>query len=162
MITAAVLTISDKGSQGQREDTSGNLVEKMLRDAGIDVLSRRVVPDETPAIIDSLREFVRQHDLVVTTGGTGVTPRDVTPEATLEVIDRELPGFAEAMRMAGFKKTPRAIISRAVAGVAASSLIVNLPGSPNGVGDSLSAILPAVTHTVEMIKGQGGQCAPPQ
>jgi len=161
MITAAVLTISDKASHGQRDDRSGDLVEKMLRDAGIDVLSRRVVPDEKPLIADSLREFSRRHDLVITTGGTGVTPRDVTPEATKEVIQRELPGFAEVMRMEGFKKTPRAIISRALAGVCNSSLIINLPGSPAGASDSLAAVLPVIPHTVEMIKGQGGDCAPP-
>lgn len=160
MITAAVLTISDKGSRGQRDDISGDLVEGMLNDAGINVLSRRVVPDETPLIAGSLREFARQHDLVVTTGGTGVTLRDVTPEATREVIEREIPGFAEAMRMGGFKKTPRALISRGIAGICSSSLIINLPGSPKGVSDSLAIVLPAIPHTIEMIKGQGGECAP--
>ena len=159
MITAAVLTISDKGSRGQRNDTSGDLVEGMLNDAGINVLSRRVVPDETPLIAGSLREFARQHDLVVTTGGTGITLRDVTPEATREVIEREIPGFAEAMRMGGFKKTPRALISRGIAGICSSSLIINLPGSPKGVSDSLAIVLPAIPHTIEMIKGQGGECA---
>lgn len=159
MIAAAVLTISDKGSRGQRDDTSGDLVESMLNDAGIDVLSRRVVPDEKPLIADALREFARQHDLVVTTGGTGVTLRDVTPEATREVIERELPGFAEAMRMQGFKTTPRALISRGIAGIRASSLIINLPGSPKAVSDSLAVVLPAIPHTIEMIKGQGGECA---
>jgi len=160
MITAAVLTISDKGSRGQRDDTSGDLVEGMLNDAGINVLSRRLVPDETPLIAGSLRELARQHDLVVTTGGTGVTLRDVTPEATREVIEREIPGFAEAMRMEGFKKTPHALISRAIAGICSSSLIINLPGSPKGVSDSLAVVLPAIPHTIEMIKGQGGECAP--
>ncbi len=159
-MTARVLTLSDKGSRGQRHDTSGDLVEGMLNDAGIDVLSRRVVPDEKPLIADSLREFARQHDLVVTTGGTGVTPRDVTPEATREVIEREIPGFAEAMRMEGFKTTTRALISRASAGICSSSLIINLPGSPKAVSDSLAVVLPAIPHTIEMIKGQGGECAP--
>ena len=160
MITAAVLTISDKGSRGQRVDTSGDLVEGMLNNAGINVLSRRVVPDETPLIAASLREFARQHDLVVTTGGTGVTLRDVTPEATREVIEREIPGFAEAMRIGGFKKTPHALISRGIAGICSSSLIINLPGSPKAVSDSLTIVLPAIPHTIEMIKGQGGECAP--
>ena len=159
MITAAVLTISDKGSRGERPDASGDLVAKMLHDSSISVLTRRIVPDEAPLIASALRDLARSHDLVVTTGGTGVAPRDVTPEATREVLDRELPGFSEAMRIEGLKKTPRSIISRGVCGVLGSSLIINLPGSPAGASDSLSVVLPAVPHTIEMLKGQGGECA---
>lgn len=162
MITAAVLTISDKGSRGERHDASGDLVSKMLEDSSISVLTRRIVPDEKPLIASALRDLARSHDLVVTTGGTGVAARDVTPEATREVLDRELPGFSEAMRMEGLKKTPRSIISRGVSGVLGSSLIINLPGSPKGASESLGIVLRAVPHAIEILKGQGGECAQPQ
>jgi molybdopterin adenylyltransferase len=131
----------------------------MLEKAGISVSSRRIVPDEKDLIAGALRKLAPGHDLIVTTGGTGVAPRDVTPEATRDVIDRELPGFSEAMRAEGLKKTPRAIISRAVAGISGSCLIINLPGSPKGVSDSLAAVLRAIPHTIEMIKGKGAECA---
>ncbi len=131
----------------------------MLQKAEIRVPSHRTVPDEKILIADALRDLARDHDLIVTTGGTGVAPRDVTPEATRDVIDRELPGFSEAMRAEGLKKTPRAMISRGLAGISDSCLIINLPGSPKAVADSLAAVLPAIPHTIEMLQGKGAECA---
>jgi len=161
LIKAGVLTLSDKGSRGEREDLSGPEVIRMLREIGIETVHIEVVPDETEIIARKLIEFVddRRLDLVVTTGGTGVSPRDVTPEATLQVIDREIPGMAEAMRRESMLKTPHAMISRAVAGIRKTTLIVNLPGSPKGVRENLAVILPALTHAIEKIKGDQSDCA---
>ena len=160
-IRVGIITVSDKGAKGEREDKSGPLIEEMMRERGFEVIFREIVPDEKEEIKALLLEGVKRGaDLVVTTGGTGVSPRDITPEATREVIDRELPGFSEAMRMEGFKRTPHAIISRGVCGVRGRTLIVNLPGSPKGVREGLEVILPAIPHTVEKIRGEGGDCAP--
>ncbi|OPY04638.1 MAG: Molybdopterin adenylyltransferase [Syntrophaceae bacterium PtaB.Bin038] len=160
MIRAGVLTLSDKGSRGEREDLSGPEVIRMLRAAGIETVHSEVVPDEAQIISSKLVEFadVRGLDLVVTTGGTGVSPRDVTPDATLSIIDREIPGMAEAMRRESMLKTPHAMISRAVAGIRGQTLIVNLPGSPKGVRENLAVILPALTHAIEKIKGDPSDC----
>jgi molybdopterin adenylyltransferase len=161
LITAGVITLSDKGSRGERVDLSGPEVTRMLKEIGIETTCYEVVPDEADVIERKLIEFVdeRRLDLVVTTGGTGVSPRDVTPEATLKVIDREIPGMAEAMRRESMLKTPHAMISRAVAGIRKTTLIINLPGSPKGVRENLAVILPALKHAIEKIKGDQSDCA---
>ena len=161
MITAGVITLSDKGSRGERVDLSGPEVTRMLKEIGIETTCYEVVPDEADVIEKKLIEFVddRRLDLVITTGGTGVSPRDVTPEATLKVIDREIPGMAEAMRRESMLKTPHAMISRALAGIRKTTLIINLPGSPKGVRENLAVILPALKHAIEKIKGDPSDCA---
>ena len=141
-IRAAVLTVSDGVTQGTREDASGDAAEALLRAGGFDVSERRVVADEQAEIESALRELVSSNGLVVTTGGTGFGPRDVTPEATRAVIEREAPGLAELMRATGLSQTPMAALSRGVAGAVGSALVVNLPGSPKGVRESLTAVLP--------------------
>jgi len=160
VITGGVITLSDKGSRGEREDISGREVIRMLTDLDIRVADYEIVPDEKEVIKGKLIEYAdtRRLDLVVTTGGTGVSPRDLTPDATLEVIERELPGMAEAMRRESLKKTPHAMISRAVAGIRGQTLIINLPGSPKGVQENLAVILPALKHAIEKIKGDESDC----
>jgi molybdopterin adenylyltransferase len=158
MITVAVLTLSDKGAKGEREDLSGPLVQDML--TGIaEVRHSEILPDEKELIKERLIKYSKEVDLILTTGGTGLSPRDVTPDATLEVIDRQAPGIAEAMRAEGLKKTSRAMLSRAVAGVRGSSLIINLPGSPKAVKENLSVILKVLPHAIEKIKGDPSECA---
>ncbi len=159
MIRAAVLTLSDKGSRGEREDTGGPLVRELLGRIGAEVLHYEVLPDEKELIKAKLIDYSKTVDLIVTTGGTGLSPRDVAPDATLEVIDREIPGIAEAMRMAGMKKTNRAMLSRAVAGVRGTALIINLPGSPKAVQEGLGAVMDVLPHAVEKIKGSTADCA---
>ena len=151
----AVLTISDAGSQGQRADTSGDAIVEMMSGAGFSQVQRAIVPDEGDQIMERLREWCDAGvaDIVVTTGGTGLGPRDVTPEATRVVIDIEAPGIAEAMRMETLKNTPFAMLSRGVAGVRSGCLIVNLPGSPTGVRETLEVALRAIPHALEMIRG---------
>lgn len=156
----AILTASDKGARGEREDRSSDVIRSLLSYLGA-VSEYAIVPDEKDEIAQSLRTFADESgvDLIVTTGGTGLGPRDMTPEATLEVVDREVPGLAEAMRTEGLRHTPRAALSRAVAGIRSRTLIVNLPGSPKGVSESLSAVLPALPHALEILRGIGGECA---
>jgi molybdenum cofactor synthesis domain-containing protein len=159
MIKVAVLTLSDKGSKGEREDTSGPAIEKLVRKIDADVVSYDILPDEMSLIKKKLISLCKKADLIITSGGTGVSPRDVTPDATREVIKYEIPGIAEAMRLAGLKKTPYAMISRAVAGVRRKTLIINLPGSPKAVKENLSVILPILPHAIEKIKGSTEECA---
>jgi molybdopterin adenylyltransferase len=153
---AAVVTVSDGVAGGTREDASGGTAEDLLRSAGFDVATRTVVPDEGAQIETVLRSLAVDHSLVVTTGGTGFGPRDVTPEATRAVIDREAPGLAEVMRRAGLATTPMAALSRAVVGSVGATLVVNLPGSPAGVRESLQAILEVIRHAVELLGGAVG------
>lgn len=161
MITVGILTLSDKGARGEREDLSGVEIKRLVADIPAEVKAYEVIPDEKFLIKDKLIEYADDLglDVIITTGGTGVSPRDVTPDATLEVIDKEIPGMAEVMRFESLKKTPRAMISRAVVGLRGRTLIINLPGSPKGVRENLSAILPAISHAVEKIKGDPSECA---
>src|SRR5512135_1577525 len=161
MIKAAVLTMSDKGSRGEREDLSGPAVVEMLKTLPAEVVVYEVIPDDKAAIKLQLVDLcdIKRVDMVVTTGGTGVTPRDVTPEATREVIERELPGMSEAMRAESLKKTPNAMISRAVAGIRGQTLIINLPGSPKAVRENLAVVIDALPHAIDKIKGDQGDCA---
>ena len=161
MISAVVVTVSDKGFAGERIDTSGKEVERLLADAGFAVSEIIIVPDEESVIAKTLLMLVdeKKIDLIVTTGGTGVSPRDVTPDATLVVIEKELPGMAEAMRFSSLQKTPFAMISRAVVGIRKKSLIINLPGSPKGARENLLVVIPALNHAIEKIKGDPTDCA---
>ncbi len=159
MITVAVLTLSDKGSKGEREDASGPMIREMLKGIDAEVKYYDILPDEKELIKGKLIEYGKLVDLILTTGGTGLGPRDVTPEATIEVIERQIPGIAEAMRIEGLKKTRRAMLSRAVAGVRGKTLIINLPGSPKAVKENLEIILGVLPHAIEKIKGDTSECA---
>jgi molybdenum cofactor synthesis domain-containing protein len=162
LIHAAVLTISDKGSRGEREDTSGDALEEALRELEVAAVERAIVPDEADQIAAELRRWADETpvNLVLTTGGTGMTTRDVTPEATLSVLDRQAPGFAEAMRAGSLAKTPHAMLSRAVSGVRGRTLIINMPGSPRACREQFAMIAAALPHGVEKLLDLGGDCAP--
>ena len=162
MIRAAVLTVSDRSFRGVRPDASGPAVAEMLRSLPAEVVQQVVVPDEVPFIRRALLLFSDEQgfDLVVTTGGTGVDPRDVTPEATRAVLDREIPGMAEAMRADSQSRVPTAMLSRAMVGIRGKTLIVNLPGSPGGARENLAVLLPVLAHAIGKIRGDGGDCAP--
>ena len=160
MMRVGVITTSDKGYRGERDDASGDVIRELVGGLGAELAFSTVVPDEQEEIKKALIQGADEMglDLIMTTGGTGVSPRDVTPDATREVIEREIPGFAEAMRMAGLQKTPHAMISRAVCGVRGQTLIVNLPGSPKAVREGLEVILPAISHTIAKIQGDPEEC----
>lgn len=150
-----VLTVSDSSSRGEREDLSGQVIVDMVADLG-EVTERRVVPDDEATIAATLREWVDAGlDFIATTGGTGISPRDVTPEATLAIIEREIPGLGEAMRAMSLEKTPMAMLSRAVCGTCGRTLIVNLPGSPKAVRECLEVVLPVVAHAQHIMAGGG-------
>lgn len=156
---ALILTISDTASVGKREDLSGPEARRILQEAGFDVASVEILPDERDQIAERLRRASAENfQLVVTSGGTGLSPRDTTPEATLAVIDREVPGIAELMRLESLKVTPRAALSRAVSGIRQSTLIINLPGSVKGVRECLAAVRPILPHAVEVLRQSSLGC----
>ena len=159
--TAAVVTVSDRSYRGERPDGSGPVVREMLEQAGYRVVRMEIVPDEQSEIEALLRDLADQGDvaLAVTTGGTGFAPRDVTPESTAAVCQRMTPGIPEAMRLASLRITPRAMLSRSAAGIRGRTLIVNLPGSPKAAKENLEAVLPALSHGLEMLRGAPGDCA---
>lgn len=154
--SAAILTVSDAGAAGEREDTSGAAIRELLESAGLAIAKYEIIPDSQTTVEKKLREWADggEVQLVVTTGGTGLGPRDVTPDATLDVIEYEVMGIAEAMRAEGLKHTPMSMISRAVAGVRNGVLIINLPGSPKGVRENLAVVLPVLNHAIELLAGE--------
>ena len=160
MLTVGVLTISDRGWRGEREDRSGEAIKQVLAALDTHLARYDIVPDEKDIISQKLVQWADNEgiDLIITTGGTGLSPRDVTPEATSAVVERVVPGFAEAMRAESLKKTPMAVLSRGVAGIRGSSLIINLPGSPKAVRECLDVILPALPHAIEVLKGEAVEC----
>ena len=160
---AGVLTLSDKGSRGEREDTSGPLLQEMLQGAGFTVAAYEVIPDQEELIVTTLEQWsdALHLDLIVTTGGTGVAPTDRTPEATRRVIATEVPGLAEAMRQASLKKTVQAVWSRGIAGIRGTCLIVNLPGSRKAARENLEAVLPALAHGIDKLQGGQADCGQP-
>jgi molybdopterin adenylyltransferase len=150
---AAVLTVSDGVSRGERKDASGDLLAELLAADGYDV-ERRVVPDERPAISTALTELADEAQVVLTTGGTGLAPRDVTPEATLDVLDRQAPGISEALRADSVARTPHGLLSRGAAGTLGTALVINLPGSPGGCRDGYEVLRPALRHAVRLLTEQ--------
>ncbi|MBA7535260.1 Molybdopterin adenylyltransferase [subsurface metagenome] len=160
MIKVGILTISDKGSMGDREDLSGKVIEEIIKKINGEVKYYQIIPDEKDIIQEELIKAVdKLHlDLILTTGGTGLAKRDVTPEATLAIIEKEVPGISEIIRSESFKKANRAILSRGMAGIRKESLIINLPGSPKGVRESLEIILEALPHGIEILIGQATEC----
>lgn len=160
---AYIITASDSGYAGEREDLSGPAAKKLLEQSGYAIAGYSLFPDERAALADKMREICDGElaDLLVTTGGTGFSMRDCTPEATFDVVDRLTPGISEAMRYASLRITPRAMLSRAAAGIRNKTLIVNLPGSPKAVEECLTFILPSLAHGLEILKGTAGNCARP-
>lgn len=161
MIKVGVLTVSDKGSRGERLDDSGKKIIEIIEQIEGETVVYKIVPDDRDIISSTLIEMSDEYnaDLILTTGGTGFSPRDITPEATLAVIDKLVPGIPEAMRQKSMEITPRAMLSRATAGIRNKTLIVNLPGSPKAVSESLEVILPVLPHAVQILKGETGECA---
>jgi molybdopterin adenylyltransferase len=159
LIAVGIITVSDKSSRGEREDEGGKTIRQIVEGSGSTVGAYVVVPDERDQIAAQIRQMAdeRRLDVVLTTGGTGLSPRDVTPEATRSAIDYEVPGLAEAMRAESFKQTPAGILSRAVSGVRGRTLVVNLPGNPKGVRECLDVILPAIPHAVSVMRGEVGE-----
>lgn len=162
--TVGIITVSDKGSKGERIDESGPTIESILKPLGGIVKKYIIVPDEKEEIKLAIKEMTDELniDLILTSGGTGFSPRDITPEATLEVIEKIVPGIPEAMRAESLKITPKAMLSRAAAGIRKNSLIVNLPGSPKGVRECLNILIPALKHGIEILRGEASECAKKQ
>ncbi|HNR11864.1 MAG TPA: MogA/MoaB family molybdenum cofactor biosynthesis protein [Thermodesulfobacteriota bacterium] len=157
--TVGIITISDKGSRGEREDLSGEEIKKLVSPLSASVVAYTIIPDEIPVIRETLIRFSDDNlDLIITTGGTGLSPRDVTPEATASVIEKEIRGMAEAMRLASMQKTPFGMLSRGIVGTRKNSLIVNLPGSPKAVRENLEVLLPVIPHTIEKLQGDPTEC----
>ena len=156
----AVITVSDKGYRGEREDRSGKYIVDFFKEKGWDIAEYSIVPDEAGLIKDKIKEICDngKANLILTTGGTGFSPRDITPEATKEIIEKEVPGFSEIIRIEGQKKTPRSILSRGVSGIRKSTLIINLPGSIKGVKDSLELIYQPLPHGIDILTGQDSEC----
>jgi molybdopterin adenylyltransferase len=157
MIKVAILTVSDSCAQGKKEDVSGQTIKDILAENGFEIYDKRIVPDNHEAIANELKIFSDKAgvDVVITCGGTGLGPRDVTPEATASVCERIVPGLSEMIRAEGWKKTRTAVLSRALAGIRNKTLVINLPGSPKGVKESLEIILDVLPHAVEMMRGGG-------
>lgn len=160
MFRVGVITASDKGSRGEREDLSGPALRELVREIEGEVVEYVVLPDDRDLIADTLRRWADdlQLDLILTTGGTGFSQRDVTPEATLAVAERQVPGIAEVMRAESLKVTPKAMLSRATAAIRKYTLIINMPGSPKAVRECWQAIAPALTHGIEILKGEASEC----
>jgi molybdopterin adenylyltransferase len=158
--TAGVLTVSDSAARGNRRDESGPVIRHMLQQHGYNVLLHKTVPDEVQDVRDILIKWIDNNslDVIITTGGTGLSPRDITPEATKSIIERDVPGIAEAVRIRGLDSTPRAMLSRGVAGVQGKALIINLPGSPSAVVQAMEVILPVLKHALDKIKGDPTPC----
>ncbi|MGI5901786.1 MAG: MogA/MoaB family molybdenum cofactor biosynthesis protein [Desulfitobacteriia bacterium] len=161
MIKVGVLTASDKGSRGEREDLSGQVIRELVEELGWEVKIHEIVADEQKLIEEKLIRYADEMrlDVVFTTGGTGFSPRDVTPEATMAVVERLTPGFPEAMRWESLKVTPRAMLSRATAGIRGKTIIINLPGSPKGVRECLNVVLTSLEHGLDILQGRAGECA---
>lgn len=161
MYRVAILTISDKGSQGEREDKSGQLMKKILEEKGYEISLYEILPDDRNLIAKTMKDIADQKkaELILTTGGTGFSKRDLTPEATLDVVERLCPGIPEAMRALSLKITPRAMLTRSTAGIRKESLIVNMPGSPKAVKECLEAILDQLNHGLDILTGRDGECA---
>lgn len=159
--TCGVLTLSDKGSRGEREDTSGALLKELVTEHGFTVIAYKIIPDQQDVIVSTLIDWVdeKKIDLIITTGGTGVSPSDRTPEATRKVIELEIPGIGEAMRQASLIKTKNAIWSRGIAGIRQQSLIINLPGSRKAAKENIEVVLPALEHGLYKLKGGTADCA---
>jgi len=161
MLNLGILTVSDKGSAGEREDESGAVIEEIMTAFGARVTCRHIVPDDRDAIGGKLIDWAdnQKTDLILTTGGTGLSPRDITPEATRAVVEKLVPGISETMRAESVKKTPHGMLSRGVCGIIGKTLVINLPGSPKAVRECLDAILPALGHAVETVRGEAFECA---
>ena len=155
-ISAVIITVSDACSRGEREDTSGTALVQLLTDIGAEIVESRILSDDIDPLVQTLTDFAQRDDvnLIITTGGTGLGPRDNTPEATLRVIKREAPGIAEAIRVESLKATPMAMLSRGVCGVRSGTLIINLPGSPKAVNESFSVIAPVLSHALDLLAGK--------
>lgn len=160
MLTVGIITVSDKGSVGLREDISGEVIRDIMTEAGYEVVEKVIVPDEVDDIKSIMMDWSdnKTYNLILSTGGTGFSPRDFTPEATKQVIDREVPGIPEAMRAFSLTITPKAMLSRSAAGIRKRTLIINLPGSPKAVKENLNCILPALKHGIEIMIGSDGEC----
>ena len=161
MFQAAIITASDKGAQGQREDVSGQVIREILEANGYNVVHQVILPDDREQLADEMRRIcdAGEADLILTTGGTGFSPRDWTPEATLDVVERLVPGIPEAMRFASLQITKRAMLSRAVAGIRKGTLIINLPGSPKAVRENLEFVISELEHGLQILRGEAGECA---